>query len=207
MSIVTESLTTLEKILLVANNGDPKSIITAKKMFQEELNKPVPEAFIKKDNYSGARYIPIGIIEAQLDGYFLGDWSIQDVKVYREENEILVTLELCVINPITGSVRCLAGASSGQIGTYSVGRDVKDKLEKARLSRDMDRKIPNTLEKDFPAIKAMAVKNAAKGLGRRFGRDLNRSDVLTRNPNELSENELKLQDDIIGDLVNHNEEE
>jgi hypothetical protein len=40
--------------------------------------------------------------------------------------------------------------------------------------QDIGAKIKNTLVKDFPHLKAECIKNAAKSLGDRFGRDLNR---------------------------------
>jgi hypothetical protein len=42
---------------------------------------------------------------------------------------------------------------------------------------DVDAKIKNTLVKDFPHLKAECIKNAAKSLGKYFGRDLNRGDM------------------------------
>ena len=39
---------------------------------------------------------------------------------------------------------------------------------------DLDKKIKNTLSKDYPHAKAEALRNAAKSLGTIFGRSLNR---------------------------------
>jgi hypothetical protein len=50
---------------------------------------------------------------------------------------------------------------------------VNKKKVPARPS-DVDAKISNTLAKDYPHAKAEALKNAARSLGRCFGRDLNR---------------------------------
>lgn len=185
----------MEKCLRVmSDDPTPSEIVLAKKLFQQELNKPPFAKYVKTDKFTKNDYIPISIIEGMLDGYFLGQWSTQEVKAVRVENEILMTLELCVVNPITGQVRCVSGAAAGQIGVY---RFTGDKSKKGAYSRDMDHKIPNTLEKDFPSIKAMAVKNAAKSLGRRFGRELNRRDTIGRNPNDLNETENKILDEIM----------
>lgn len=198
MNVESKALSAIGKcieLVTATEDPSPKDIILAKKLFQQELNKPPIKSYIKKDKFTKTDYIPIGYIEGMLDGYFLGQWSIQEVKAIRVENEILLTLELCVVNPITGQVRCIAGAASGQIGVYKYDSG-KTKQRKGEYSRDMDNKIPNTLEKDFPAIKAMAVKNAAKSLGKRFGRDLNRKDTLERNPNEITDSEA----DILNNL-------
>jgi hypothetical protein len=47
---------------------------------------------------------------------------------------------------------------------------------------NVQNKIVNTLVKDFPHLKAECIKNAARSLGKAFGRDLNRKEFDTYKP-------------------------
>jgi hypothetical protein len=57
---------------------------------------------------------------------------------------------------------------------------------------DVSKKIPNTVQKDLPHAKAEAIKNAAKSLGRLFGRDLNRDTDDAREVMTIEDAEIKI---------------
>ena len=121
----------------------------------------------------GRLYVPIGFVEAKLDRIFHGLWKTENVQTTVIGNEVCMTLELHVFfYPINQwVVRTGAGAAMiQQRGDYDPA--TKKKIP-ARPS-DVDAKISNTLAKDYPHAKAEALKNAARSLGRCFGRDLNR---------------------------------
>ena len=199
-------ITFLTKVNAVYHGDDdvPGNPLLAMQIFQEELNKPCPKSYIKKD-WQGNLGLPISYVEQMLDGYFLGNWSVDGIKWKQIENEITLSLVVCTTNPITGQIRCLTGAAAGQISTYSTAKKTGTKEEIGAMSRDLSRKIPNTLEGDFPSIKSMAVKNAVKQLGRRFGRDINRKDKSAHNPNALTEDQANEVNETLEALATRGE--
>lgn len=159
---------------------------------QSIWNKPVVNDKIKTNKYAGnSKFLPISVVEAQLDEIFFGLWQTRNIQYSVVANEILCTLELWVFHPILKEwiVRTGAGAAMIQQDAYKKDEDgnymtraKKDGtgVEKIKINprpTDADYKIKNTLVKDFPHAKAEAFKNAAKSIGKYFGRDLNRSDV------------------------------
>lgn len=134
---------------------------------QEE---PKPEEIKAQD---GRLYVPIGFIEAKLDKIFHGLWKTENVQTTVIGNEVCMTLELHVFfYPINQWV-VRTGAGAAMIQQRGDWDAVNKKKVPARPS-DVDAKISNTLAKDYPHAKAEAFKNAARSLGRCFGRDLNR---------------------------------
>jgi hypothetical protein len=134
---------------------------------QEE---PKPEEVKAQD---GRTYVPIGFIEAKLDRIFHGLWKTENVQTTVIGNEVCMTLELHVFFYPMNQWVVRTGAGAAMIQQRGDWDAVNKKKVPARPS-DVDAKISNTLAKDYPHAKAEALKNAARSLGRCFGRDLNR---------------------------------
>lgn len=134
---------------------------------QEE---PKPEEVKAQD---GRLYVPIGFIEAKLDRIFHGLWKTENVQTNVIGNEVCMTLELHVFFYPMNQWVIRTGAGAAMIQQRGDWDAVNKKKVPARPS-DVDAKISNTLAKDYPHAKAEALKNAARSLGRCFGRDLNR---------------------------------
>lgn len=117
----------------------------------------------KKDQNKGITYIAISEIETQLDTLFLGQWQTRNVSMLVVGNEFVISLELGVLNPISGQWLWRAGVGACMI-----------RQSKGAAISDIDSKIKNTMEMDAPHAKAQAVKNAALSIGKLFGRDLRR---------------------------------
>lgn len=134
---------------------------------QEE---PKPEEVKAQD---GRLYVPIGFIEAKLDRIFHGLWKTENVQTNVIGNEVCMTLELHVFFYPMNQWVIRTGAGAAMIQQRGDYDPTTKKKIPARPS-DVDAKISNTLAKDYPHAKAEALKNAARSLGRCFGRDLNR---------------------------------
>jgi len=132
--------------------------------FLVRLNKPVSEKEVKINAFAkNAKYIPISYIEMKLDKFFFGLWETVNFRHEVIVNELVGTIELRVKHPVTGEWLTRTGAAGVPI-----------QMEKGSGVNDVQRKIHNTLVKDYPHLKAMCILNAAKSLGKLFGRDLNR---------------------------------
>lgn len=113
----------------------------------------------------GNEYVPIQVQEAKLDDIYNGLWQVRNMSIQLIANEVVTSLELGVFHPIAKEWIWRSG-----IGSVPVQQAKGSKI------RDMvDTKIPNALQKNAPASKAFAFKNACQSLGVTFGRELNRS--------------------------------
>ena len=132
--------------------------------FTERINASPPDKEVRINKHAGnSKYLPISNVQMKLDEHFLGIWSweVNDVKVIA--NEVLVWGHLKVFHPIANVWITRAGTGAAMIQQRS----------KAEVN-DINAKIKNTLGKDFPHAEVEALKNAARKLGKAFGRDLNR---------------------------------
>ncbi len=144
----------------IINTGDKPFV--AMQYFTALLNtKPKPKDIDVRD---GIKYVPIGIVETRLDQFYFGNWRTEKFQWTREFNEIVGSLELVCINPITNEETRRIGAAAVQV-LQKKNTDLKDFNEF---------KIKNALVAGFPKLKAECLKNAAKGLGEIFGRNLSR---------------------------------
>lgn len=132
--------------------------------FQALLNRAPNPDEVKSNQHAGnTLYLPISYIEMTLDEYFFGLWETKDFKWQVAGNEIIGSLTLRVFHPVAKQWIERTGASATMI-----------RLQKGASVTDISAKIFNALEMDFPHLKADCLVNAAKTLGKAFGRDLNR---------------------------------
>jgi hypothetical protein len=117
----------------------------------------------------GAKFLPISFVENTLDEIFFGAWETTDFKCQVVANEIIGWLQLRVYHPILKIWISRTGCAAVQIQMTSKQNGGDGDITNVR------NKIINTLEKDFPHLKAECLKNAARSLGKIFGRDLNRT--------------------------------
>lgn len=107
---------------------------------------------------NNSKYLPISHIEALLDRYFFGRWSTRNFTFENIANELVGSLELILIHPYTNEMIVRTGVASVQI----------------RVNKDTRKKITNALVCDVPHLKSECIKNAAKSIGKIFGRDISR---------------------------------
>ena len=134
--------------------------------FTARLNSDPEETRVKRNPHAGnSMYLPITDVEMTLDRMFQGLWQTRNFTQQVVANEIIGHIELGVFHPVLRDWIWRTGAASVMI-QQSKGSDITD----------IGAKIKNTLVKDFPHLKTECVKNAARSLGKIFGRDLNRND-------------------------------
>lgn len=114
-------------------------------------------------------YVPIQIAEELLDFLFPLGWSFEFRASREIANEIVMDGELVIDCGGIKIKRWGAGAEPIQ-------------FVKGANPLDLDKKIVNTLAKDYPNAKAEAFRNACKGLGTVFGRNLNRKEADKATP-------------------------
>lgn len=142
--------------------------ISGREEWLAKLNQP-PEQTKKQADYknipdkSDFDTIPIGVLENALDEVYLGMWRTSTPTYQVVANEIIGTLILEVFDPSAKQWLSRVGAGAVTI------RQKKD----SEIT-DIGAKIKTALQMDFPKLYSMCLKNAAKTLGKRFGRDLNR---------------------------------
>lgn len=132
--------------------------------FQTMLNKDPDKNEVRVNNHAGnTLYLPISYTEMALDEMFFGLWETKDFKWQVIGNEIIGSITLRVFHPIANQWIERTGASATMI-----------RMKSGSSVMDAQNKIHNALEMDFPHLKADCIVNAAKSLGKVFGRDLNR---------------------------------
>ena len=124
--------------------------------------EPIPSEVKINKFANNAKYMHISAVESKLDYVFHGLWKVTNFEYSVVANEIIGSLQLHVFHPVAGVWIERTGAASTVIQC------------KAGTSIGIENKITNTLTKDFPKLKTECIRNAAKSLGRVFGRNLNR---------------------------------
>jgi len=125
-----------------------------------------PASWIKEHPYSKTPYIPIGKIEYLLTNIFNKWWvEIRDIKLIA--NSIAVTVRLFYTNPITGETEFQDGVGAQPLQTDS-----------GAGATDFNAIKSNAVAIALPAAESYAIKDAAEKLGKIFGKDLNRKDVM-----------------------------
>lgn len=151
--------TQLEKLVTDSAIKDFRNKV---QIFTKLLNeKPKAE---KVQKHQGYEYLPISVVEKELDKIFFGLVQYQCISYQQIFNEISVHARIKVFHPVIN-----------QWMEY-------DGLGSAVIQQDKDTKVidfhqfkkPNALQLTLPKAYAEAIKNAAKKIGKRFGSDINR---------------------------------
>lgn len=168
-------LATIEKKNGVATLRDSKQTFKSLEDFTRLINEAPPKEGLQKTPDGKADTLTISHVEATLDEVYLGQWGTTDVNIQVVANEILVWLTLWVIHPLTKIKIERSGFAAVQITVDKAPDEIKNNYqEKNRWALNLDNKKPNACYLAFPKAKSEAIKNAAKTLGKIFGRELNR---------------------------------
>jgi len=135
--------------------------------FQRRLNlEPDPREFDNTPD-GKARTLPISFVQMTLDELYLGQWDTTEPTYQQIFNEVVATVILTVVHPITGREQKRTGWASVIITQ-----------DKDAMVADFNMtKKKNALDLAFPKLGAEAFKSAAQSLGKIFGRDINRKSV------------------------------
>lgn len=131
------------------------------------INQPPPAKWIKTNPYANnSQYLPIDKVELLLRKIY----KDVDIEVLREGvmfNALYVTIRIHYTHPVTGEKKFKDGVGAKQIQT-----------KKGTSPADMASINNNAVEMALPIAKTNSIKDACHTLGRIFGGDLNRKDVL-----------------------------
>lgn len=132
--------------------------------FAKVLNQVPPKNEVQINKAANnSKYLPISFVQMKLDEMFFGLWETVNFEYQVIANEIVGRLELRVFHTVAKMWISRTGAAAAMI-----------QQKKNSPITDIGAKHKNTLVKDFPHLEAECLKNAAKKLGKMFGRDLNR---------------------------------
>lgn len=130
--------------------------------FTKLLNaKPKPEKIQKHEGYE---YLPISVVEKDLDKMFFGLVQYECVSYNQIFNEIACHARIKVFHPVIQQWVTYDG-----LGSAVIQQDAKTKVIDFNLYKKQ-----NALQLALPKAYAEAIKNAAKKIGKRFGADINR---------------------------------
>jgi hypothetical protein len=131
------------------------------------LNQSPPATWVKKHPFAAnVNYIPIDKIEYLLTSIFI-NWSVEIRQVQVIANSAVVTIRLHYQDAVTTEVRWQDGVGACAIQT-----------DKGSGAMDWNATKSDAVMKAVPAAESYAVKDAAEKIGRIFGKDLNRKDVI-----------------------------
>ena len=135
--------------------------------FNVLINQNPPAKWIKTNPYANnSKYLPMDKVEFLLRKIF----KDVDIEVLREGvmfNALYVTVRIHYTHPVTGVKGFKDGTGAKQIQT-----------KKGSRPADLSNINNNSVEMALPIAKTNAVKDACHTLGRIFGSDLNRKDVI-----------------------------
>ncbi len=131
------------------------------------LNHEPPKDWVKtNDLANGSKYLPIDKVEYLLTSLFIKWWvEIKDFKVIA--NSAAVHIRLNYIDPITGETLFQDGVGAAPMQT-----------DKGAGATDFNHIKNAAVQMALPAAETYAIKDAAEKIGRIFGKDLNRKDLI-----------------------------
>ena len=125
-----------------------------------------------------AYYYPIEYLEGLLDLHFgVLNWGHRRYETKIVGNEILGSIELYVIHPVTDRECTRIGTASVQIMVDALTDEEKKGMSKTEINRhyqNPDNKKPNALKLFSGVLKTECLKNAIISIAPAFGRNLNR---------------------------------
>jgi hypothetical protein len=134
------------------------------------LNQDPPDSWVKKHPFVNTKYIPIERVEFLLTKIFQ-QWRVEVLDSKALFHSVAVTVRLHYMNPTNGEWSFQDG-----VGAVAVQTD------KGASASDLGAIKSGAIMMALPAAKSYAVKDAAEQLGKIFGKDLNRRDVIAFTP-------------------------
>jgi hypothetical protein len=156
------------KLPVLADLYAEKEIVEKENNLNILLNAEPKEGWTRDHPMAkGVKFIPIGIVEYLLTSIFK-KWRVEIRKTELIANSVVVTIRLHFKDPISGDWEWQDGIGASPIQT-----------DKGAAATDFTKVKNDAVMKCAPAAESFAIKDAAEKLGRIFGKDLNRKDVMT----------------------------
>lgn len=137
--------------------------------FQVLLNQNPPKEWIEQLNVGFGKtinYLPIDKIEYLLTRLFI-DWYVEVIDHKQIANSITCQVRLYYTSPVTGKLKHQDGVGAAPLQT-----------DKDAGAIDWNKIKTNAVQIGLPAAETYAIKDAAEKIGRLFGKDLNRKDLM-----------------------------
>lgn len=168
------------EIVLSEMSPIPRPLLKRLQGFQSQLDK-VPAQVIE-ENIMGQRFkqLPITYVEHLLKKLFFGLYKIEVVSYAMIVNEVTVHVRLWVFHPILGQWMSYDGLAAIPVMQESG----------SKVNQFMETKKNKALSMNLPAAYSLAIKNAAKKIGKIFGGDLNRKHEDTYSPFPINDEPL-----------------
>ncbi len=119
-------------------------------------------------------YLPVERVEYLLTSIYT-KWRKEIKSVQVIANSIVVTMRLWVLDPITGEWDWQEGVGAAPI-----------RVNKGAKATDFGEVQSSSVQTGAPAAESYALKDAAEGFGKIFGKDLNRKDEINYEPMQES---------------------
>lgn len=150
----------MTKELSVPNSDNIKS-------FVKLVSHAPPKDSVKNHPLaSGVKFIPIGHIEAMMDKIFKL-WNVEVLREGQLLNSIYVVVRVNYLHPALNEWQHQDGLGAVAIQT-----------DKDKSAADIAHIKSNAIMLALPAAKSFAIKDAVEHIGKSFGRDLNRKDIM-----------------------------
>ena len=158
-----------KKEIVFADLYDNNSVIKLANLdeFNALINRNPPSKWVKTNPYANnSKYLPIDKVEYLLRKIYK-DVDIEVLNVGVMFNAVYTTVRIHYTHPVTGEKGFKDGVGAKQIQT-----------KKGSSPADMANINNNAVEMALPISKTNAIKDACDTLGRIFGADLNRKDII-----------------------------
>lgn len=160
---MSTELTTQENGISI--NKTPDEILKfreAMENFTTRLNRAPKKE--KVQTHQGYQYLPISVVEKELDKMYFGLVQYECLSYTQIFNEVACHARIKVFHPVA-----LQWLTYDGLGSSVIQQDANTKV----IDFNMHKK-PNALQLALPKAYSEAVKNAAKKIGKLFGSDINR---------------------------------
>ncbi len=136
------------------------------------LNQEPRAEWVQVNKFANStKYIPIHIVEYLLTSIYT-KWRVEIKNVHIIANSVAVTVRLYVLDPVSNEWDWQDGIGASPIQT-----------EKGAAATDFTKVNTSAVQMAAPAAESYAIKDAAEKLGKLFGKDLNRKDVVNLEAN------------------------
>ncbi|MBK7360661.1 MAG: hypothetical protein WAT16_00310 [Saprospiraceae bacterium] len=184
--IKPKQLKPIPKLSDLVNNEVVKSEENELQVF---LNQEPPAKWvIDHPLYKNCRYLSVDKVEYLLTSIFIS-WWVEIIEWKQIANSTAVHIRLFYVSPITGQVLHQDG-----IGATPLQTDKNKGAAEFNFIKD------NAVQISLPSAESLAIKDAAEKIGRVFGKDLNRKDLMAyeglsgryapKTPDEIAENRM-----------------
>ena len=135
--------------------------------FQVLLNREPPKKWISVNKLANnTSYLPIDKVEYLLTSIFV-NWRVEVINYSIIANSVCVHVRLYYTSPVNGEMMWQDGLGASPLQT---DKDVG--------ATDFSRIKSASVQMSLPAAESFAIKDAAEKIGRIFGKDLNRKDLI-----------------------------